>query len=262
MWSRTNYLARVTWVGWGLGSFLLSEEAHGQSVPIATEVTMNNKVKIEVWSDFVCPFCYIGKRNLEAAAAQWGEGEVEWIYRSYQLQPDAAPAPGTDVYTYLAEAKGISEEESRAMHASVAQRARSVGLDFRFDDAVAANTARAHRWMAAARGTGRETALAEHILKAYFTEGRDIGDEAVLRALAEEVGFAGEALAALEAGAEGAGRAEAEQAVERDIQAAYAAGVRGVPHFRVVSTGRVISGAQPPSVFLSALQEAAAVAPR
>ncbi|MEY5043830.1 MAG: hypothetical protein RJA19_1057, partial [Bacteroidota bacterium] len=132
MWSRTNYLARVTWVGWGLGSFLLSEEAHGQSVPIATEVTMNNKVKIEVWSDFVCPFCYIGKRNLEAAAAQWGEGEVEWIYRSYQLQPDAAPAPGTDVYTYLAEAKGISVEESRAMHASVAQRARAVGLDFRF----------------------------------------------------------------------------------------------------------------------------------
>ena len=224
---------------------------------------MNEKVKIEVWSDFVCPFCYIGKRNFETALGQWGEADqVEWIHRSYQLQPDAAPLPGTDVYTYLAQAKGITVEDSRNMHASVAQRAAMVGLDFRFDDAVAVNTARAHRWMVASRGTGRESALAERIFRAYFTEGQDIGDAAVLRALAEEVGYTGEALAALEAGAEGAGRPAAEEAVERDMQAAYAAGVRGVPHFRVVSTGRVISGAQPPSVFFSALQEAVAVTPR
>lgn len=229
-----------------------------RTLPITPMQTANQDIVIEVWSDFVCPFCYIGKRNLEQALAGFAHAErVQVIHRCYQLDPEAAPAPGADVYATLAVSKGISVEESRLLHAQVTERARASGLSFDFDRAVPVNTGRAHRWMVAARGTGRESALAEAIFRAYFTEGRDIGDVTELRALAEEAGWQGADLDALQARAEGEDPAALDRTVALEMEAAWRGQVRGVPHYRFSATGQTVRGAQPPQAFLEALNEAA-----
>jgi protein disulfide-isomerase len=253
-------------LGWLLLSAAWTAVAQGPDVDISAKRTFpitpmqaeNQDIVIEVWSDFVCPFCYIGKRNLEQALAGFAHVErVQVVHRCYQLDPGAAPAPGADVYATLAVSKGISVEESRLLHAQVTERARASGLDFDFDRAVPVNTGRSHRWMVAARGTGRESALAEAIFRAYFTEGRDIGDVTELRALEEEAGWQGADLDALQARAEGEDPAALDRTVALDMEAAWRGQVRGVPHYRFSATGQTVRGAQPPQAFLEALNEAA-----
>src|SRR5687767_2224054 len=118
-------------------------------------------MKIEVWSDIMCPFCYIGKRHLEAALSAFPDEQFEIEWKSFQLDPSIEPQPDKNVYEYLAERKGMSVEESRQMHAGVVARAAEVGLDYHFEKAVISNSLTAHRLIQLAKTKGLGDAMEE-----------------------------------------------------------------------------------------------------
>lgn len=208
-------------------------------------------MKIEIWSDILCPFCYIGKRHLEAALKDFsGKDNVEIQWRSFQLDPEQETRPGMDVFSYLAERKGISKAQSEAMHTQVTQMAARAGLEYHFEKAVVANSFDAHRLLQYAKTQGQGDAMKERLLAAYFCEGQNIADFTVLADLAKDAGLdRAAALAVLN------NHEEYAQAVRADIQEAQALGISGVPFF-VIDRKYAVSGAQPVEVFLRALEGA------
>ena len=146
-------------------------------------------MKIEIWSDIMCPFCYIGKRHLEAALSQFPDEPFEIEWKSFQLDPTIVPQPDKNVYEYLAERKGISVEESKQMHAGVVARAAEVGLDYHFEKAVISNSFDAHRLIQLAKTKGLGDTMEETFFKAYFTEGRNLNDRNTLMELGVSVGL-------------------------------------------------------------------------
>jgi predicted DsbA family dithiol-disulfide isomerase len=206
------------------------------------------RMKVEIWSDVICPFCYIGKRRLERALAQLPRRDsIEVIWRSFQLQPDAVTDPTKNAVQHLAERKGWSAEFARQAAAEVSNRAKDVGLTFDYDRTVVANTFDAHRLahFAASRGQGDE--MIERLFQAYFTDGQNIGDHDSLTELAVGIGLpADEVRTVLRAG-------QFADSVRRDIDAALQMGINGVPFF-VLDNKYAVSGAQDSSVFLEALQ--------
>ena len=207
-------------------------------------------MKIEIWSDIMCPFCYIGKRRLEEALAtfpQKDEVEIEW--KSFQLDPTITAQPGKNVYEYLAERKGMSVEQSMQMHQQVIESAKSVGLDYHFEKAVIANSFDAHRLIQLAKTKGLGDAAEERIFSAYFTEGEDAGNRETLLKLGQEIGLDGEEIRkTLENGT-------FSSEVYADIEEAQQLGVRGVPFF-VFDRRYAVSGAQPTEVFTQTLEKA------
>jgi len=204
-------------------------------------------MRVEIWSDVVCPFCYIGKRKFEKALDAFANKEqVEIVWKSFQLDPATTPSPGKTVIESLAEKKGWSLEQSHQIHAQVAAMAKEVGLNYQMDKAVVANTFDAHRLSHLAATKGLQDKMEERLFAAYFTEGKDIGDKETLAALAQEVGLnAAEAAEVL--------RSEAySDKVEADILEAQKVGVRGVPFF-VFDNKYAVSGAQPSDVFAQVL---------
>jgi predicted DsbA family dithiol-disulfide isomerase len=213
-------------------------------------------VKIEVWSDVVCPWCYIGKRRLEHALRDFEHAdEVEVTWRSFQLNPDTPKGTAVPTMEYLASRFG---PQSKAMTGRVAELARAEGLDFDFDAALTVNTLDAHRVLHLANDLGVGDAAKERLLRAHFTEGADLSDPDVLAGLLGEVGVdQGRARAVL------ASREYAE-AVRDDFEEAERLGANGVPFF-VIDRKYGISGAQPAEAFLHALRTAyadEAAAPR
>jgi protein disulfide-isomerase len=204
-------------------------------------------MKIEVWSDIMCPFCYIGKRHLELALKQFPEMEVELVWKSFQLDPTITPQPGKDVYSYLAERKGMSLEESKQMHQHVVDRAAEVGLVYNYDKAIIANSFDAHRLLHLAKRNGKGNELKEKLLAAYFTEGKDFGDKQVLTQLGLEVGLKEEDIHTVLFTDMYAREFQA------DIQEAQEIGVRGVPFF-VFDRKYAVSGAQPIEAFVETIQ--------
>jgi predicted DsbA family dithiol-disulfide isomerase len=215
-------------------------------------VTLDHpKMKVEVWSDIMCPFCYIGKRNYESALSKFENRdniEIEW--RSFQLDPTIpknSPVK-VNVYKYLADKKGISYEQSTKMHEQVIQMAKNAGLDYRFDKAIVANSFDAHRMIQLAKEKGLGDASEERLFRAYFTEGKDFGDHETLVSLGKEIGLPAEEIkSAL------VNDVYAEK-VEQDIQEAAEIGIQGVPFF-VFDRKYAVSGAQPPEHFLQALNQ-------
>jgi predicted DsbA family dithiol-disulfide isomerase len=213
-------------------------------------------VKVEIWSDVVCPWCYIGKRRFEAALARFAHRDevvVEW--KSFELDPGAtssAAAEGADASGYadrLAAKYGTTRPEAQKMLDSMTAAAAAEGLDFRFDRAVAANTFEAHQLIHLAAAHGRQDEAKERLLRAYFTEGEAVGDREVLVRLAAELGLdAQETREALEQ--------QRHAAQVRDDEAeATALGIRGVPFF-VIDRTYGVSGAQPAEQLLEVLQRA------
>lgn len=204
-------------------------------------------IQVEVWSDIVCPWCYIGKRRLETALSRFdGEVTVEW--RSFQLDPSTPVGDPRTVGESLAARKGLSAAQVKGMFAHVTQIAADEGLAYDFDRARTANTFDAHRLLHFAKPHGLQAALQERLMHAYFTEGADIGDQAVLAGLAGAVGL--DEVAAKQALAEGSHEAD----VHEDIATARAYGISGVPFF--VFNQRIgVSGAQPAEVFDQALRQ-------
>ncbi|MGI5247494.1 DsbA family oxidoreductase [Dactylosporangium sp. CA-139066] len=204
-------------------------------------------IQIEVRSDIVCPWCYIGKRRLERALKTFdGEVSVEW--RSFQLDPSTPIGDPRPVGESLAARKGLSPSQIRGMFAHVTAIAAEEGLKYDFDRARTANTLDAHRLLHFAKANGRQGELKERLMQAYFTEGADVADHAVLAELATEVGL--DAVAAKQALTDGAYADE----VEEDIAQARAYGINGVPFF-VFDQRLGVSGAQPLEVFEQALRQ-------
>jgi predicted DsbA family dithiol-disulfide isomerase len=208
-------------------------------------------MQIEIYSDVVCPWCFIGKRRLEQALETAGYADQAHIaWHPFQLNP-RMPKSGTDRRVYL-EAKFGGSEALRAMEERIAKAGEIDGIVFAFDRmARTPNTFDAHRAMWFAQQRGKQDELAEALFHAYFTEGRDIGDTQVLVEVAAETGLDGDEVRQFLASDEGIEEVRTEEA------AGHRMGIRGVPHF--VLNGRyAISGAQPPDVLVSALQKAEA----
>lgn len=209
-----------------------------------------NKMKVEIWSDIMCPFCYIGKRHFEEALKQFPEAdkvEIEW--RSFQLDP-TLPKPASDqnVYEYLAQRKGISAEQSKRMHENVVQMALEAGLDYDFDNTVVANSFDAHRLIQFAKTKNLGDEAEERLFKAYFTEGKDMCARANLLQFAKEIGLdENETKKVL-------GSNAYTEEVKRDIEEAAQLGVRGVPFF-VFNRKYAVSGAQPSEAFIGVLEK-------
>jgi predicted DsbA family dithiol-disulfide isomerase len=207
-------------------------------------------MRIEVWSDVVCPFCYIGKRHLEAALEKFPHrDEVEVVWRSFQLDPTVPEGETFASLPALAEKFGQPVEQVRAMQSRVADMAASAGLEYHLEDSLGGNTLRAHELIhfAAARGRGPE--MKERLLRAHFTENRSVFDVDSLVALAAEVGLdSGDARAALD-------DRRYLPAVREDITTAQAYGATGVPFF-VIDRKYGVSGAQPVEVFSQVLEKA------
>lgn len=204
-------------------------------------------MKVEIWSDVVCPWCYIGKRRFETALDRFDHrGEVEVEYRSFELNPNASNQADGTLEETLARKYGLSLEQARAMNARVVDAAAKEGLRYRFDIARRGNTFDAHRLIHLAAADGLQAAMKERLMAAYFMEGRAIGDHDTLVELAAEVGIdAGRARSVLESD-------EFAADVRADEREAVELGITGVPFF-VISRRYGVSGAQPPEVMLKAL---------
>ncbi|HEX5026644.1 MAG TPA: DsbA family oxidoreductase [Agriterribacter sp.] len=208
-----------------------------------------SKMKVEIWSDIMCPFCYIGKRNLESALEEFPDAEnVEVEWHSFQLDPGIESGHGKNLYQYLSERKGLSLEQSIHMHQQVTERARRAGLEYNFDKAVVANSFDAHRVIQLAKSKGLGDAAEERLFYAYFTEGKDFSDHETLVQLGINIG-----LDEAETRQVLTGNAYADK-VEQDISEAQHIGIRGVPFF-VFDRKYAVSGAQPVDVFVNTLQQ-------
>lgn len=207
-------------------------------------------MQIEIWSDVICPWCYIGKRRFETALASFAHQEsVQVIWRSFELDPKSPRLYPETLEEMLARKYGVSLQEAAAMNARVSALAKEIGLEYRLSQARPGNTLDAHRLLhfAASRQLGNQAA--EHIMHAYFSEALAVGDRAALARVASRFGIAeSEARAMLESDAY-------VEAVRADEARAAKLGITGVPFF-VIDEKVGISGAQPVAVFLEALQQA------
>lgn len=214
--------------------------------------TMENKLKIEIWSDIMCPFCYIGKRNFEAALAQFPNKEqIEIEWKSFQLDPAMPEVPKyqEDMYRFVADRKGMSYEQSKRMHQDLIQYAKSVGLEYNLDKALVTNSMKGHRIIQFAKTKGLGEKAEETLFYAYFTQGKNLNDSITLVELGKEIGLT---------------ETEVNQAltdpaylkkVEEDSREAQVLGAKGVPFF-VVNRKYAIAGAQQPNEILHLLEKA------
>jgi predicted DsbA family dithiol-disulfide isomerase len=208
-------------------------------------------MKVEIWSDIMCPFCFIGKRNYETALAQFRDAKaVDTEWKSFQLDPDL-PGDGTqgNVFEYLSSRKGLTVSQAREMTAGVADAGTRAGVELNFERTMVVNTFDGHRLLHLAKKYNLGNTVKELLFQAHFTEGRDISDPAVLHEIGSRAGLdAGEVVRALQ-------DSDFAAAVRKDILEAQQIGVRGVPFF-VFNRKYAISGAQPVDMFAETLEKA------
>lgn len=198
----------------------------------------------------MCPFCYIGKKRFEEALAVFPQrDQVEIVWKSFQLNPGLEFKEGDTLNSYLARHKGWSEEYARQANEQVSDMAQQAGLHFNLEKAIPANTLKAHRLLHLAARHGKQTVLEEKLFSAYFSEGKNVGDDTVLLQLGTAVGLPEQEVKELLQGS------TFTQEVLRDQQEAQQIGVRGVPFF-VLDRRYAVSGAQSVEVFRQALEKA------
>jgi predicted DsbA family dithiol-disulfide isomerase len=210
------------------------------------------KLRIEIWSDIACPWCYIGKRHLEQALDRFAHrADVEIAWRAFELDP-SAPRIRDSSQTYaerIARKYGTQPQQAQLRIDQMVAIAAKDGLEFRFDRIRPGNTFDAHRLLHLAHERGIQDAVKERVLRAYMTEGQAIGDPEVLLALAREAGLDDQEARDVLDGDRYAAEVRADEALARKL------GISGVPFF--VLDGRLgVSGAQPAEVLLSALDKA------
>jgi len=206
-------------------------------------------MKIEIWSDIRCPFCYIGKRKFEMALEKFehkSDVEVEW--KSFELDPNLVTQSDVNATSHLAHIKGISKERANEMQQYVKGVANQVGLDFHPDKAVVANSFNAHRLIQFAKTKGLGNEAEEALFKAHFIEGKNIDDKEALLQIATDISLdESETREVLASDA-------FEKEVKRDEMQAQSFGISGVPFF-VLNNKYAVSGAQSPETFLQALNQ-------
>jgi len=206
-------------------------------------------MKVEIWSDVMCPFCYIGKRHFEQAIEKLPfKDEIEVDWKSYQLNPEYHNTNNETVYEYLSRSKGMPIEQAKQMTKQVVDMAESAGLKIDFDTNIPANTFNAHRLIHLAAKHNLQDLAEEKLFEAHFVKSKNIGELTVLVDLAGEMGL---------------DRAEAEdvlksdkfaEAVRYDVYESQNLGIRGVPYF-VLDRKYGVSGAQPVQAFTDALTQ-------
>ena len=211
---------------------------------------MQEKMKVDIWSDLMCPFCYMGKRKFETALdSLFLKDDVEVVWHSFQLNPNQKAEPEKDVYSHLAELKGQTMEWSVMVHDNMTKAAKLIGLEYHFDRAKVANSFDAHRVIQLAKKYNLTDELEERYFKAYFTDGELMSDHATLIRLATEAGLPQEeVIQVLETG-------QYSQEVINDGAEARRLGANGVPFF-VMDRKYAVSGAQEPGVFKETLEKA------
>ncbi|MBB4805503.1 putative DsbA family dithiol-disulfide isomerase [Chryseobacterium defluvii] len=207
-------------------------------------------MKIEIWSDVMCPFCYIGKHNFEKALQNLSfEDKVDVEWKSFQLDPSLKPSEIQDTLSYFKDKKGFPENRSVQMINHVTQLGKQAGIDFDFENALITNTFSAHQLLHLSKIYHLSSETEEALFKAHFVDGENIADIGFLISLAEKLGIDGE---------------EAKQVltsdrfheeVKQDISEATNNEITGVPFF-VLDGKYAVSGAQPVEVFENALQQA------
>jgi len=212
-------------------------------------MAMENKMKIEIWSDIMCPFCYIGKRNFEKALAQFPNKDlVELEWKSFQLDPSMPEVPKyqDDMYMFVADRKGLSYEQSKKRHQDLIQYAKSVGLDYNLDKALVTNSMKGHRIIQLAKTKGLGEKAEETLFYAYFTKGKNLNNQATLVGLGKEIG-----LSEMDVNTALTDPLYV-QKVETDSREAQNLGAKGVPFF-VINRKYAIAGAQQPNDILQTL---------
>ncbi|WP_342476455.1 DsbA family oxidoreductase [Paenibacillus sp. FSL H7-0350] len=209
-------------------------------------------MKIEIWSDYVCPFCYIGKRRLESALEQFAhQNEVVIEYRSFELNPQASLYSGKNMHQMASEKHGVSIEQAKEANAKLGQQAAMMGLVYNFDGMKPTNTFDAHRLTQYAKSVGKDKELSEKLFYSYYTEAKLITDHDTLADIAESVGMnRDETKAVLQDPSKYANEVRSDEATAKQL------GITGAPFF-VIDRKYAVSGAQPVEIFLSALNQAA-----
>lgn len=204
-------------------------------------------MKIEIWSDFVCPFCYIGEHRLAKALEDF-PNDVKIEFKCYELDPNAQNMPDGDYYTMLSKKMGSTREQVKQSCENLTSQAAELGLDYRFDKMKPTNTFDAHRLAKYAEKNGKGPEMVEALFHAYFTAGKLLSDHDVLAELAESVGIEKEDAISLLACNEKGKRVREDEEQAREI------GVQGVPFF-VFNEKYGVSGAQPVEVFKQVLEK-------
>ncbi len=206
-------------------------------------------MEVEIWSDVMCPFCYIGKRRFENALDDFEyNNQIKVTWRSFQLNPDMETEPDANINEYLAKAKGWSVKQAQQMNQRVTDMAAEEGLEYNMNQAVVANSYDAHRLVQFSKDRGKANEMEEALFKAYFTDGENIADLQTLIDLAEAVGIdPTEAKSILESD-------KYANAVNHDIQLAQNINITGVPFF-LFDRKFAVSGARETEVFLKALKQ-------
>ncbi|MFJ7915088.1 MULTISPECIES: DsbA family protein [unclassified Lysinibacillus] len=211
-------------------------------------------MKIEIFSDFTCPFCYIGKKELERAIGLAGySGQVEIEYKAYQIGPDTPKEDAPTVYEDKAEKFDSSIEEVKEITKGIAKRAEEVGLHYNFENMKTAHTEKAHRLAKWTRQFGKESVYTEELMSGYFTEGKDLNDERFLLKVIENLDLdVGVAKGVLTSN-------DFSESLDKDRYDAQQLGVQSVPFF-VFENRYGIKGAEPTDVFVRTLHQAAEIA--
>ncbi|MDR7855133.1 DsbA family oxidoreductase [Tissierella sp.] len=206
-------------------------------------------MRIDIWSDFACPFCYIGKRRLEKALEDFeGRENVEIVWRSFQLDPSAPEKSDVDMVTGLAEKYNVSKERAQGMVDNMASMAKEAGLEYNFDDMVETNTLKAHRLANYSKEFGLAQEMNERLLKAHFMDGLNISDIETLGNLAAEVGLNKEDTIAMLNSDKYIEQIEMDRYESRQLE------ISSVPFF-VFDNKYAVQGAQPSEAFLQVLRK-------
>ncbi len=208
-------------------------------------------MKVEVWSDVMCPFCYIGKRNYEKGLQQFAEAnDIELVWKSFQLDPGISNERENrlDAYDYLSQRKGISRDHVVQMHEQVTRMAADAGLEYHLEKTQMVNSFKAHRLLQMSKEKGLGNEAEEQLFYANFTEGKDFSDTAVLIEIGAKIGLSEADVR------ESLSNNKYSVQVNEDIQKARKIGVTGVPFF-VFNDKYAVSGAQAPEAFAQVLEK-------
>ncbi len=206
-------------------------------------------MKITIWSDFVCPFCFIGQAHLDTALENFEhKDDVEIEYKSYQLMPDAEYRPGVSYYEFFANKFGVPADKAEVQLKQQAESAKASGITMNHDIAKIANTFDSHRAFHYAKEQGKGTEFFKRFYAAHFTDGEVLSDADTIVRISEEIGLDGEAVRTVVENKENTDK------VQQDISQAQQLGVQGVPFF-LVNDKYSISGAQPVELFQQALDQ-------
>lgn len=206
-------------------------------------------MKVDIWSDTRCPFCFIGKRNFEKALQEFSQNDqVEVNWHSFQLDPNMKTDLTKNHYEYLSEIKGFPMTQIMQMHENLIQSGKNAGIDFNFDEVKVSNSFKSQMLVQFAKEKGKADEMEELLFEAYFQLGKDIDDVEVLSGIGEKLGFSKDEIE------EAVQSPELAKLVKNDIFAANSLGIKGVPFF-VFNEKYGISGAQPTDLFSEVLEK-------